>query len=328
MRLASGGDRDELACVLLAVVGAVECVVAVAVVGVAQSLMPLAQGAHAVAEGVALLVARRRRNAAVLTAFASAIVLLSTAIFLAADAVLALFHKPMAAATQHTGLAPAVCLLIGSACEVATLCYSSSSTDSLRSQIGARFADLYGVARVAYIHVGSAFVRALLALVAALFAAPDSAVGPLCVLSVSALVCRLTLPVSAATARVLLLASPSAPQATALQAALLALRSVDGVLEVREQRFWHTGPNEVAGAVVLRVRVDAAEKPVRDAARALLAPHVAQLVVQVEKDWLHQPSFATTATPAPLSLPPTLQPSQSPLRQSPHPPHPPPIKVD
>lgn len=141
------------------------------------------------------------------------------------------------------------------------------------------------------------------------------AVDPVLSLVVTAAVARLTLPVVARTARILLQATPS--NFGSIYTAILRVRMIEGVLEVRDEHFWALSHGYVVGSLSIRVRSDASEPEVRSAARVLLSPHVNHLTIQVVKDaWLSPSSLLLGPQPSPLSSADSIAPPPFPPKPS------------
>jgi Co/Zn/Cd efflux system component len=92
-------------------------------------------------------------------------------------------------------------------------------------------------------------------------------------------------PVFGGAATVLLQASPRHLR-EGLADSLRAISALDGILEVKEARFWSLGATDCVAALHVRLRHEVDEEAVRARVRALL-PTASRITVQVEADeWL------------------------------------------
>ena len=90
------------------------------------------------------------------------------------------------------------------------------------------------------------------------------------------------IPIMSDTALILMQATPAALPTARL---LREVSTVDGVLEVRKEHFWATGPSSFVGSLRVRVRKEVSEAAVLARVTELCAPYMSSLTVQVEKDF-------------------------------------------
>jgi len=97
-------------------------------------------------------------------------------------------------------------------------------------------------------------------------------------------------PLASYTGRILLQTSPThvLPQ---LDKCLREAGTLDGVLEIADDRFWQVSFTKMAGSVVVRVRRDADEQLVLAHVTDRLFPIVPELTVQVNKDTSWRPAL-------------------------------------
>jgi len=97
-------------------------------------------------------------------------------------------------------------------------------------------------------------------------------------------------PLASYTGRILLQTSPThvVPQ---LDKCLREAGTLDGVLEIADDRFWQVSFTKMAGSVVVRVRRDADEQLVLAHVTDRLYPIVPELTVQVNKDTSWRPAL-------------------------------------
>jgi zinc transporter 6 len=97
-------------------------------------------------------------------------------------------------------------------------------------------------------------------------------------------------PLASYTGRILLQTSPThvLPQ---LDKSLREAGTLDGVLEIADDRFWQVSFTKMAGSVVVRVRRDADEQLVLAHVADRLFPIVPELTVQVNKDTSWRPAL-------------------------------------
>lgn len=97
-------------------------------------------------------------------------------------------------------------------------------------------------------------------------------------------------PLASYTGRILLQTSPThvVPQ---LDKCLREAGTLDGVLEIADDRFWQVSFTKMAGSVVVRVRRDADEQLVLAHVTDRLFPIVPELTVQVNKDTSWRPAL-------------------------------------
>ncbi|KAJ8361349.1 hypothetical protein SKAU_G00178740 [Synaphobranchus kaupii] len=84
---------------------------------------------------------------------------------------------------------------------------------------------------------------------------------------------------------------------------LLQVSTLDGVLEVRNERFWTVGFGSLAGSVHVRIRRDGSEQMVLAHVSSRLHALVATLTVQIFKDDWIRPSMVAGVLPAGIPSP-------------------------
>jgi len=93
-------------------------------------------------------------------------------------------------------------------------------------------------------------------------------------------------PVLEGCAAILLQASP-AHLRDSLSMGVRALSALDGVLEVKECRFWAVGPADCVASLHVRLRSSASEEAVAASARAQFGALVTSLTIEIDRDeWL------------------------------------------
>lgn len=95
------------------------------------------------------------------------------------------------------------------------------------------------------------------------------------------------IPVVKDSALLLLLASPPTVPTSKI---LHEVGTIDGVVEVKKEHFWSTGPTTHIGTLRVRVRSEVDEKGVLTKISELCAPWIHHLTVQIEKENWDMPS--------------------------------------
>eukprot|EP01137_Pigoraptor_chileana_P017172 Opistho-2@74856 len=106
---------------------------------------------------------------------------------------------------------------------------------------------------------------------------------PVIALGISIVIIAALLPVATFNARILLQAAP-ADVSNQIDKCLREATTLEGVLELRNERFWMESYGRIAGSLQVRIRRDANERAVLAGVTGKLSAHVTNLTVQLLKD--------------------------------------------
>ena len=104
-------------------------------------------------------------------------------------------------------------------------------------------------------------------------------------LLISFFMIRTVFPTLRSTSKILLQCAPEAPLTKAtVERCVRHLSNIDGVLEVKEERYWSLDGHKCAGTFCIRANENADEQAILENAEALCKPTFRYLNIQIEKD--------------------------------------------